>query len=332
MSSSLILLLIVIALSIGLGIVNGWNDAANSIATVVGTRVMSPRNAVVMAAVLNFVGSLSGIAVAKTIGKGILIPQAISYQVAIAGLASIVIWGVLATYKGLPISLTHGFVAGLAGAGMAMVGAGAVVWKVMIPILLAVFVTPLIAFVGGYIVMVALYWLFRRSTPGRVQEIFSRFQILSSAFMSYTHGLNDGQNAMAVILMGLVLYTGNEGLWDHVPFWVIALSAIAIGYGTMSGGWQVIKTLGMKVADLRPVNGFAAEFAAAVVIELASLRGIPISTTHQISAAIVGVGATKRLSAVRWGVAGNIVAAWIITFPLCGGLGFILAWLMKLIS
>lgn len=226
MSSSLLLLLIVIALSIGLGIVNGWNDAANSIATVVGTRVMSPRNAVIMAAVLNFVGSLSGIAVAKTIGKGILIPQAISYQVAIAGLLSIVIWGVLATLKGLPISLTHGFVAGLAGAGTAWIGADAVVWKVMSRILLAVFVTPFLALIGGYVTMLAIYWLFRRTAPGRVQDIFSRLQVLSAAFMSYTHGLNDGQNAIALIVTGLVLYTGNASLWDHVPFWVIPVSGV----------------------------------------------------------------------------------------------------------
>ncbi|MFH1639761.1 MAG: inorganic phosphate transporter [Chloroflexota bacterium] len=329
MSSSLLLLLIVIALATGLALVNGFNDAANAIATVIGTRVISPRNAVIMAAILNFVGALSGQQVAKTIGKGILIPEALTYQVAIAGLISIIIWGLLATYRGLPISLTHGFVAGLAGAGMATVGYDAVTWRVMSRVLIAVVAAPLLGLIFGFITMVILYWLFRRSTPGKVQGIFSKLQVLSAAFMSYTHGLNDAQNIVGVIMMALVIHTGNAALWDKIPLWVVVLTALAMGYGTATGGWRVIKTLGMKITALRPVHGFAAEFAAAAVIEVASLLGIPVSTTHCISAAIIGVGATKRLSAVRWGVAGNIVAAWIITFPLCGGLGFIIAWLMK---
>ncbi len=329
--SSLWLLSLVIALAIGLGVVNGFNDAANAIATVIGTRVLSPRKAIIMATILNFVGSATGLQVARTIGKGILIPEAVSYQTAIAGLLSIVIWGTLATYRGLPISLTHGLVAGLAGAGMAVFGTRAVVWSVMQPVLLAVILAPILGFIGGFITMVSLYWLFRRSTPAKVQSLFSNLQILSAAFMAYTHGLNDGQNALAIIIMALVLYTGRTSLWEHIPWWTTVVSALAISFGTAVGGWGVIKTLGMKVTALRPVHGLAAEVSAAVVIEIASLLGIPISTTHCISASIMGVGTTKRLSAVRWGVAGNILTAWIITFPLCGGLSYLFAWLLKVI-
>lgn len=329
-SDSLWPLVIVVLLATGLGFVNGFNDTANAIATVVGTRVLSPRNAIAMATVLNAFGCLTGVAVARTIGKGILIPQSITYEVCIAGLFSIVLWGVVATLWGLPISLTHGFIAGLAGAAWAMYGFDAVVWRVLFPIIIWVFGAPLLAFLVGFIVMVATYWLFRRSTPKRVDTVFRRLQVLSAAFVAYSHGLNDGQNVVAVIMMGLVIYTGSTAIWDNVPLWPMWLSAVSIGIGTAAGGWQVIKTLGMKVMTLRPVHGFAAEFAAAGVIWIASLLGVPISTTHAISASIFGVGATSRYQAVRWGVAGHIVAAWVFTFPLCGGLSYIIASILKL--
>ncbi len=318
------------ALAIGLGLVNGFNDAANAIATVIGTRVLSPRSAVIMAASLDFIGALFGTQVARTIGNGILVPNAISYETAIAGLLSIVLWGLLATYWGLPISLTHGFVAGLAGAGMAVFGIRAVVWRVMLPIIIAIFAAPLLGFIGGFIIMISLYWLFRRQPPERVQSLFGKLEILSAAFLAYTHGLNDGQNAMAVMVMALVIYSGKTTLWNNIPFWIKALSAISIGFGTALGGWQVIKTMGMKVTALRPIHGFAAEFSAATINGLASLLGIPTSTTHCIAASIMGVGSTRRLSAVRWGVAGHMVAAWIFTFPLCGGLGYFFAYLFRL--
>ena len=329
-SDSIWPLVIVVLLATGLGFVNGFNDTANAIATVVGTRVLSPRTAIILATVLNAIGCLTGVAVARTIGKGILVPQSITYEVCIAGLFSIVLWGVVATLWGLPISLTHGFIAGLAGAGWAMYGFDAVVWRVLFPIIIWVFGAPLLAFIVGFIVMVAIYWLFRRSTPKRVDTIFRRLQVLSASFMAYSHGLNDGQNVMAVIMMGLVIYTGSVAIWDNAPVWPMWLSAASMGIGTAAGGWQVIKTLGMKVMTLRPVHGFAAEFAAAGVIWFASLLGVPISTTHAISASIFGVGATSRYQAVRWGVAGHIVAAWVFTFPLCGGLGYIVASILKL--
>ncbi len=332
MTNSLWAFLLVTALAVGLGIVNGWNDAANSIATVIGTRVLRPRTAIIMAAVLNLVGSATGLQVAKTIGKGVLIPEAISYEVAIAALLSIVIWGVLATLRGLPISLTHGLVAGLVGAGIATIGTEAVLWTGIIRvILLAVVVAPLCGFMAGFIVMVAMYWILRKSHPARVTSIFSKLQIISAAFMSYTHGLNDGQNAVAFIVVGLVLYTGDASLWNHVPLWTMLLSAAAIAFGTAAGGTRVIKTLGVKIAKLQPVHGFAAEVSAAGVIEVASLLGIPISTTHCITTAIMGVMSVRRFSAVRWGLAREIVTAWIITFPLCGGLGYLFGLLLKTI-
>jgi len=330
-NSSIWPLVIVVLLATGLGFVNGFNDTANAIATVVGTRVLSPRTAIILATVLNAIGCLTGVAVARTIGKGILVPQSITYEVCIAGLFSIVLWGVVATLWGLPISLTHGLIAGLAGAGWAMYGFDTVVWRVLFPIIIWVFGAPLLAFIFGFIVMVAIYWLFRRASPKRVDTIFRRLQVLSASFMAYSHGLNDGQNVMAVIMMGLVIYTGSAAVWDNVPSWPMWLSAISMGVGTAAGGWQVIKTLGMKVTTLRPVHGFAAEFAAAGVIWLASILGVPISTTHAISASIFGVGATSRYQAVRWGVAGNIIAAWVFTFPLCGGLSYIVASLLKLV-
>jgi len=329
--SSLLLLLLIIAFAIGFGIVNGFNDAANAIATVIGTRVLSPRNAIILAAFFNLAGAATGLAVARTIGKGILVPEAISYLTVIAGLASVIIWGTIATYYGLPVSITHGFVAGLAAAGMAVVGSEAIQWGVMQRVLSAVVTAPVLGFIGGFTLMVILFWVFRRSAPARVRGIFSNLQILSTAFMAYSHGKNDGQMPIGVITMALVIYTGQTDLWENIPWWVIVISSLAISSGTLVGGWRVIKTLGLKVTTLRPVHGFAAQASAATVIEIASHLGIPVSTTHCISTSIMGVGATRRLSAVRWGVASNIVAAWIITFPVCAGLGYLFAWLLGII-
>lgn len=328
---SLWLLLLVIILAIGFGFANGLNDAANAIATAVSTRALSPRNAVILAAFSNFAGAATGLEVARTIGKGILVPEAISYLTVIAALASVIIWTSLATYYGLPVSLTHGFIAGLAAAGIAAVGGGAVAWDVMGRVLLAVVTAPVLGFVGGFVAMVGLYWLFRRSAPDKMRSLFSNLQIPSAAFVAYAHGKNDGQMPIGVITMALVIFYNDTSLWDKIPWWVIIISALAISSGMAFGGWRVIKTIGMRITTLRPVHGFAAQASAATVIEIASQLGIPVSTTHCISSSIMGVGATKRLSAVRWGVAGNIVAAWILTFPICGGLGYLFAWLLHLL-
>ena len=333
---SLWVLIAIIVLALGFGIVNGFNDAANAIATVIGTRTLSPRNAILMAAFFNLAGAATGTAVAKTIGKGILIPEAISYQTVVAALAAVIVWTSFATYRGLPVSLTHGFVAAMAAAGVAAVGTGAVAWGVMGKILSAVVTAPVLGFIGGFAFMVLLLWIFRRSIPTKVRNIFGNLQIVSAAFMAYSHGKNDGQMPMGILVMALVLFNDDPGLWENLSlfnadtWWIILISALSISLGTTIGGWRVIKTIGMRVTTLRPVHGFAAQTAAASVIEIASYLGIPVCTTHCISTSVMGVGATRRLSAVRWGVAGNIITAWIITFPVCGGLGYLFSRLLGL--
>ena len=333
--SSLGLLILVIVLAIGFGIVNGFNDAANAIAASIGTRALSPRDALIIAVIANFAGAATGTAVAHTIGKGIIIQEVISYPTLIAALAAIIVWGTLATYMGLPISIHHGFIAGLAAAGMAVAGNAAVVWSVMQRVLAAVVIAPTLGFIGGFIIMLAIYWIFRYVAPDRIRRIFSRGQYLSTAFMAYSHGKNDGQMPIGVITMALVIHYNDAGLWDRLSllnpelWWVIVISAAAISAGTAMGGQRVIKTVGMRMTSLRPVHGFATHLAAASVIETASHFGIPVSTTHCVSTSVMGVGATRRLSAVRWGIAGNIVAAWILTFPICGGLGYLFTLLLE---
>jgi PiT family inorganic phosphate transporter len=331
------LFILIIILAVGFGAVNGFNDAANAIAPAIGARSISPRNAVIIASFANMAGACTGIAVAHTIGKGILVQDAITYSTVIAALISIIIWGTLATYMGLPISLHHGFIAGLAAAGAAVAGTEAVVWGVMAQILAAVIVAPSLGFAGGFAVMICLYWVFRRTAPDRIRMTFSRGQFLTTAFMAYSHGKNDGQMPIGVITMALVIFYNDTGLWDRLSilspetWWIILVSALAISAGTAMGGWRVIKTMGMRVTTLRPVQGFATQAAAATVIEVASYFGIPVSTTHLISASTMGVGSTARFSAVRWAIAGNIVAAWILTFPICGALGYFFSWLLHMV-
>jgi len=331
------LLIIVIALAIGFGIVNGFNDAANAIAAAIGTRALSPQRALFIAVIANFAGAATGTAVAHTIGKGILVQEVISYQTIIAALISIIIWGWVATWMGLPISIHHGFIAGLAAAGMAVAGSAAVVWSVIQRVLSAVIIAPSLGFAGGFVVMLILYWIFQKSRPDRMRRVFSRMQYVSTFFMAYSHGKNDGQMPIGVITMALVIYYNDVGIWDRLSllnpdtWWVIVVSAAAISIGTAMGGRRVIRTIGMRMTNLRPVQGFTTHLAAATVIETASHFGIPVSTTHCVSASVMGVGATRRLSAVRWGIAGNIVAAWILTFPICGLLGYVFTLLLKLI-
>jgi PiT family inorganic phosphate transporter len=328
------LLIVIIALAIGFGVVNGFNDAANAVAAAIGSRALSPRNAIILAAFANFAGAATGTAVAQTIGKGILAEGVIAefgYVPVIAALGAIIIWGSVATHYGVPISLTHGFVAGLAAAGIAVAGSGAVVWSVMQRILISVAAAPALGFAGGFTLMVILLWVFRHSLPARLRVIFSRLQWLTTAFLAYSHGKNDGQMPIGIITMALVIHTGQSALWDRLSilnpetWWIIVVSAAAISVGTAVGGWRVIRTVGIRVTALEPVQGFTAQVSAAAVIEGASRLGIPVSTTHCASAAIMGVGATRRLSAVRWGIARRIVVAWILTFPICGGIGYLIA-------
>jgi len=326
----LALLVLVIAAAIGFGVVNGFNDAANSVAASIGSRAISPRNAIILASFCNFAGAATGLEVARTIGKGILVPEAISYVTVIAALVAVIIWGTVATRLGLPVSISHSFVTGLAAAGLAVAGSEAVIWDVLQRIGISVVAAPTLGFIGGFALMIVLLWAFRRSAPFRMRVVFSRLQWLTTAFLAYSHGKNDGQMPIGVITMALVIYTGRVELWDDIPLWVIIVSALAISLGIAMGGWRVIRTVGVKITALKPVHGFATQAAAASVIEIASRLGIPVSTTHCATAATMGVGATRRLSAVRWGVTRNIVLAWVLTFPICGALGWAIASLLKI--
>jgi len=332
--ADLAVLIVIVILAVGFGFTNGLNDAANAIATAIGTRALSPRAAVILAAIFNFAGAATGLEVARTIGKGILVPEAVTYVTMISALASVITWTGFATYRGLPVSLTHGFVVALASAGAAAAGNEAVVWGVMMRVMSAVISAPLLGFIGGFVLMVCLYWLLRKTAPEAIRNVFSKLQIPAAAFVAYAHGKNDGQMPVGIITMALVTYYNDPTLWDRLSitepqtWWVIVLSALAISTGMGLGGQRVIKTVGMRVTTLRPIHGFTAQASAAGVIELASQLGIPVSTTHCVSSSIMGVGATERFSAVRWSIAGNIVAAWVLTFPICGTLGYFFSWIL----
>jgi PiT family inorganic phosphate transporter len=310
--------------------VNGWTDAPNSIATVVSTKVLTPFQAVVMAAVLNALGAFSGVAVATTIGKGIVDPSIISLTTVAAAMVGIVIWS-SATYYfgGLPTSESHALVAGLAGAGLATAGPSVLLWVGWKKILIGLLFSSLLGFLGGLILMSVLYHLFARSHPGTVRRIFGKLQILSAGFMAFSHGSNDGQKFIGVFTLALVL--GGVLPEFKVPYWVILMCALTMAIGTATGGWKIVRTMGVKLVKLEPVNGFAVETAAAACIELASRLGIPVSTTHTINTAIMGVGATRRFSAVRWGLGKNIVLAWILTFPACGFIAWAVAKILNAI-
>ena len=333
MDDSLVLLVLIIIAALGFGVSNGLNDAANAIATAIGSRVLSPRNAVIIAAVFNLAGTLSGALlgayVAKTIGKGIVMPEALTLYTVVAGVAAAIVWVLAATYRGIPLSVSHSLVAGMLGAGIGTAGTDVIIWGVLGKVLAAVFLAPLLGFAGGFGFMAAIMWLFRRSPPERVNSIFSKVQIAATAFVAYAHGKNDGQMPIGIIALGLMIYSGEQ---FEIPLWVIFASAASVALGILLGGWRVIQTVGMKITRLRPVQGSAAQAAAAAVIEAASNLGIPVSTTQCISGSVMGVGATKRLSAVRWGIARSMIAAWILTFPICIGLGWLFENGLSLIS
>ena len=309
--------------------VNGWTDAPNAIATVVSTRVLPPSLAVLMAAVLNIVGALvTGTAVASTIGTGIVRPEVISLPVVIAAMLTIIIWSTVTWFYGIPTSESHELVAGLAGAGLATSGPSVLLWEGWQKVLIGLGFSTLLGFSLGMIVMTSLYWILRRTRLSSIRSAFSRLEILSAAFLAFSHGSNDGQKFMGVFALALVL--GGKMAYFAVPVWVMLLCGTVMGIGTAFGGWRIIRTVGFKITKLEPVNGFAATSSGAIAILLASRFGIPLSTTHCISTSIMGVGATQRFSAVRWGIARSIVMTWIITFPVCAALGWIIASLLKI--
>ena len=330
MPDGIIPLLTVLLLILAAEFVNGWTDAPNAIATVVSTRVLSPSMAVLMAAVLNIVGALvTGTAVAATIGKGIVSPEVISLPVVAAAMLTIVLWSTVAWHYGIPTSESHELIAGLTGASLAAAGPSVLLWEGWRKVLIGLGISTFLGFFLGAGVMIGLYWLLRRVRPSLVRRIFSRLQIISAAFMAFSHGSNDGQKFMGVFALALLL--GGVTTEFSIPVWVMLLCGGVMAIGTAVGGWRIIKTMGFKLTKLEPVHGFAAETSGALSILFASAFGIPISTTHCINTSIMGVGATKRFSAVRWGVAGNIIITWIITFPICFALGYLFTWLLGII-
>jgi len=313
---NLLPILPILVLVLAAEFVNGWTDAPNAIATVVSTRVLTPYRALAMATVLNILGTMSGTAVAATIATGIVRPEVITIGTVGSAMVAIILWSTLAWYFGLPTSESHALVSGLAGAGIAVAGPSVLLWPGWKKVLIGLGFSTLLGFGLALALMLAIYRLFAESPPGLVRRVFGRLQILSAAFMAFSHGSNDGQKFIGVFTLALLL--GGVLPEFRVPLWVILLCGITMGIGTALGGWRIVKTMGLQLTKLEPVNGFAAETSAALAIELASRLGIPLSTTHTINTAIMGVGSIRRLSAVRWGVGMRIVTAWILTFPVCG--------------
>ena len=320
-STSLTFLIAVILIALAFDFANGFNDAANAIATVVSPRVMSPLVAVTMAGVMNFLGALSGTAVAKAVGKGVVDPDSVTLVVVAGGVAAAAAWVFLASRMGLPVSGSHSLIAGVAGAGIAHGGTGVLVGSGIMKIVLGLAFSPLLGLTGGFAIMLTIYWVFRHVSPAMVTSVFSKLQIGTAAAMAFSHGSNDAQKTMGIITLALFVSRAYNLETFEIPFWVILLSASVMALGTYFGGSRVIRTLGVRIITMRPVHGFAAESAAATVIEVATRIGIPVSTTHVITSTILGMGSTRRISAVRWGVAKGIVYAWVLTFPICGVLG-----------
>ncbi|MCK5287409.1 MAG: inorganic phosphate transporter [Thermodesulfovibrionia bacterium] len=317
------IIILIVALAILFDISNGWNDSANAIATVVSTRVLSPMKAVLLAAFMNIAGAFVSTGVAKTIGKGIVDPKIIANQPEVIASALIAgfLWNGMMTLFGMPVSASHALIGGLMGGVIAYGGFSILNTAGLMKIFAALLTSPVIGIFFGYFFMKLLIRFFCNISPGTLNKHFGRLQLVSAGFMAFSHGSNDAQKAMGVITLALV--SGGYLQTLEVPFWVILSCGLAMGLGTAVGGWRVIKTLGHQMLKLQPVHGFAAETSATAVILGASVLGLPVSTTHVISTSIMGVGATKRLTAVRWGVAGKIVIAWIFTLPMC----FAIAWL-----
>jgi inorganic phosphate transporter, PiT family len=308
--------------------INGFHDSANSIATIVGTRVLNPLAAVIWAAFFNFAAAFTvGTAVAKTLGKGMIDVDVVTPNVILGGLLGAIIWNLITWYYGLPSSSSHALIGAYGGAAVAKAGFGAIILAGWTKTLIFIIVSPLVGLVAGYFLMVGVYWAFRRVSPGRVDRVFRAAQLASSALFSLSHGANDAQKTMGIVVGLLVAtkttFAGETGLLRHmyvestdtIPYWVEICAYTAIALGTLFGGWRIVHTMGSRITKLRPVGGFCAETGGAMAILLATRFGIPVSTTHTITGAIVGVGATHRLSAVRWGIAGRIVWAWVLTIP-----------------
>jgi len=322
--TGIIILILAVCLSYGYAFVSGFTDAANAIATSVGSRALSPMAAVIMASTLEIIGALTGTAVALTIGKGIVSLELISVPTVLAALLGTITWSLITYYFGLPVSETHGLIGGVVGASLAVAGIDVILWHGFTKILMAIVVSPVLGFLIGTGFMRTITLCFHSSSARKMTFVFKNLQRFSAAFMAFSHGRNDAQKPMGILVMVLALYYGWED--PAVPLWVILSVGLAAGLGVAWGGWRIIKTLGLKIAPLAVEQGFAAETSAACVLQLASFFGIPVSTTHTITSSIVGAGVARRFSSVRWGIAFDIVLSWIFTLPATIFLGWFFSW------
>ncbi|HWP98100.1 MAG TPA: inorganic phosphate transporter [Syntrophomonadaceae bacterium] len=310
---SIYFVIIVVVLGLVFDYINGFHDTANAIATSVSTKALSPRAAIFVAACFNFVGALSGTAVAATIGKEIVAPEVVTANVLIAALVSAILWNIFTWYFGIPSSSSHALIGGLTGAVIGSFGINQVKWYGFGKILAGLILSPILGVIVGSIIMIVLFWIFSGASPARVNNQFRKLQILSACMASFAHGSNDAQKSMGIITIALV----SGGLIGsfHVPIWVKVCCALSMSAGTAFGGWKIIRTMGGKIFRIEPINGFAADFTAAIIIWSASLFGAPVSTTHVVSSSILGVGVAKRLNGVRWNIARQILIAWVLTIP-----------------
>ncbi|MCX6616753.1 MAG: inorganic phosphate transporter [Acidobacteria bacterium] len=330
MSATLLIVIAIILVALTFDFINGFHDAANSIATVVSTRVLSPRTAVVWAAFFNFVAAFTfGTAVAKTMGTGMIRLQDVTQSVIVAGLLGAIAWDLFTWYFGLPVSSSHALIGGYAGAAIARAGFGVIIPRGWTKTLAFIVLAPTLGLILGFLLMLAVSWIFYQYPPRKIDVWFRRLQLCSAASYSFAHGTNDAQKTMGIIAG--TLFTAGYLTKFAIPFWVVLLAHAAIALGTLTGGWRIVHTMGSKITKLRPVGGFSAETAGAVTILTAAHFGIPVSTTHTITGAIVGVGSLQRLSAVRWGVAARIVWAWVLTIPASAAVAVLFFWLIRLL-
>lgn len=310
----LTLVVVIIFIALVFDFLNGFHDSANSIATVVSTRVLTPREAVVWAAFFNLVAAfMFDVHIAKTLGKGLINLAAVSEYVIMAGLLGAIVWNIITWYYGLPTSSSHALIGGYAGAAVARSGLSAIMFDGWVKTLIFIILAPMMGMLMGFILMGILMWLFHERSSSKINGVFRKLQLVSAALYSLGHGTNDAQKTMGIIT-GLLVTAGYLSTFE-VPYWVVLISHFAIALGTLFGGWRIVKTMGQKITKLKPSQGFSAETSGGITLLVTAWFGIPVSTTHTITGAIMGVGATKRLSAVRWGLAGNIIMAWILTIP-----------------
>jgi PiT family inorganic phosphate transporter len=324
-------LVAVVAVALFFDFTNGFHDTANAIATSVSTRALTPRTAVILAAILNFLGAFVSFAVAATIAKGIVNPDAITLSVILAGLVGAITWNLITWFLGLPSSSSHALIGGVAGSAIAASGLDVIYWsgiwdKVVIPGVLS----PTIGFAIAFALIIGVVWVIRRRSPTRVNRVFRRAQIVSGSFVAFTHGTNDAQKTMGIIALALVVSGNLDPDFDRPPTWVIVSAALAMALGTYAGGWRIIKTMGTRIAKIDPPQGFAAQTACAGILWTTAHYGFPVSTTQTITGCVMGAGASKGFSAVRWGIAGNIVVAWVLTLPAAGLVGALMESVTKL--